>query len=262
MNTQAIGLFDSGVGGITIWQAIKKILPNEHTIYLADNQNAPYGEKSKDEIIALSEKNTEFLLNQNVKLIVVACNTASTNAIPHLRQKYKIPFIRIQPAIKPAGLQSRTKVIGLLATKATLESTMLEELKQVIPTQDIDIVGKYGKGLVEIVENNRMESPETYELLQKYLQPMLDKNVDQLVLGCTHYPFLIPQMQKILGQQVQIIEPGMAIARQTKRILTEFDLLAPENQHAKHYFYANKSTKALQSILRNYPEALIQKLAF
>jgi len=262
MNTQAIGLFDSGVGGITIWQAIKKILPNEHTIYLADNQNAPYGEKSKDEIIALSEKNTEFLLNQNVKLIVVACNTASTNAIPHLRQKYKIPFIRIQPAIKPAGLQSRTKVIGLLATKATLESTMLEELKQVIPTQDIDIVGKYGKGLVEIVENNRMESPETYELLQKYLQPMLDKNVDQLVLGCTHYPFLIPQMQKILGQQVQIIEPGMAIARQTKRILTEFDLLAPENQQAKHYFYANKSTKALQSILRNYPEALIQKLAF
>ena len=262
MNRQAIGLFDSGVGGISIWQAIQKVLPNEHTIYLADNQNAPYGEKSKDEIVALSEKNTEFLLNQNVKLIVVACNTASTNAIPHLRQKYKIPFIRIQPAIKPAGLQSRTKVIGLLATKATLESTMLEELKQVIPTQDIEIVGKYGKGLVEIVENNRMETPETYELLKKHLQPMLDKNVDQLVLGCTHYPFLIPQMQKILGQQVQIIEPGMAIARQTKRILTEFDLLAPENQQAKHYFYANKSTKALHAILKKYPDAIIQKLAF
>ena len=262
MNRQAIGLFDSGVGGISIWQAIQKVLPNEHTIYLADNQNAPYGEKSKDEIVALSEKNTEFLLNQNVKLIVVACNTASTNAIPHLRQKYKIPFIRIQPAIKPAGLQSRTKVIGLLATKATLESTMLEELKQVIPTQDIEIVGKYGKGLVEIVENNRMETPETYELLKKHLQPMLDKNVDQLVLGCTHYPFLIPQMQKILGQQVQIIEPGMAIARQTKRILTEFDLLAPENQQAKHCFYANKSTKALHAILKKYPDAIIQKLAF
>ncbi len=260
MNSQPIGLFDSGVGGISIWQAIRKLLPNEHTIYLADNQNAPYGEKSKDEIIALSEKNTEFLLNQNVKLIVVACNTASTNAIPHLRQKYKIPFIRIQPAIKPAGLQSRTKVIGLLATKATLESTMLEELKQVIPTQDIEIVGKYGKGLVEIVENNRMESPETYELLQKHLQPMLDKNVDQLVLGCTHYPFLIPQMQKILGQQVQIIDPGMAIARQTKRILTEFDLLAPDDQQAKYYFYANKSTKALQVRLKNYPKAVIKKI--
>ena len=262
MNQQAIGLFDSGVGGISIWQAIQKVLPNEHTIYLADNQNAPYGEKSKDEIIALSEKNTEFLLNQNVKLIVVACNTASTNAIPHLRQKYKIPFIRIQPAIKPAGLQSHTKVIGLLATQATLESTMLEELKQIIPTQDIKIVGKYGKGLVEIVENNLIETPETYDLLQKYLKPMLDQNIDQLVLGCTHYPFLIPQMQKIVGQQVQIIEPGMAIARQTKRILTEFDLLASENQHAKYYFYANKSTKALQVILNNYPEALIQKLVF
>lgn len=262
MNTQAIGLFDSGVGGISIWQAVKQILPNEHTIYLADNKNAPYGEKTKDEIIALSEKNTEFLLNQNVKLIIVACNTASTNAIPHLRQKYKVPFIRIQPAIKPAGLQSKTKVIGLLATQATLKSAMLAELKQIIPTQDIEIIGQYGKGLVEIVENNRMESPETYDLLQKYLQPMLIKNVDQLVLGCTHYPFLIPQMKKIVGNQMQIIEPGIAIARQTKRILTEFDLLAPENQYPIHYFYANKSIKALQAILQNYPEAIIQKKVF
>ncbi len=262
MNTQAIGLFDSGVGGISIWQAVKQILPNEHTIYLADNLNAPYGEKSKDEIIALSEKNTEFLLNHNVKLIIVACNSASTNAIPHLRQKYKVPFIRIQPAIKPAGLQSKTKVIGLLATQATLESAMLKELKQIIPTQDIEIIGQYGKGLVEIVEQNRMESPKTYELLQKYLQPMLDKHVDQLVLGCTHYPFLIPQMKKIVGNRMQIIEPGMAIARQTKRILTEFDLLAPENQHANHYFYANKSTKAIQTILQNYPEAIIQMKIF
>ncbi len=258
MNTQAIGLFDSGVGGLSIWQAVKQVLPNEHTIYLADNLNAPYGEKSKDEIIALSEKNSEFLLNRNVKLIIVACNSASTNAIPHLRQKYKIPFIRIQPAIKPAGLQSKTKVIGLLATKATLQSTMLEELKQIIPTQDIEIVGKYGKGLVEIVENVAMEQPETYSLLNQYLQPMLAKNIDQLVLGCTHYPFLIPQMQKILGEGVHIIDPALPIARQAKRILTEFDLLAPANQKANHIFYANQSIKALQVLLQQYPDSVIQ----
>ncbi len=258
MNTQAIGLFDSGVGGLSIWQAVKQVLPNEHTIYLADNLNAPYGEKSKDEIIALSEKNSEFLLNRNVKLIIVACNSASTNAIPHLRQKYKIPFIRIQPAIKPAGLQSKTKVIGLLATKATLQSTMLEELKQIIPTQDVEIVGKYGKGLVEIVENVAMEQPETYSLLNQYLQPMLAKNIDQLVLGCTHYPFLIPQMQQILGDKVRIIDPALPIARQAKRILTEFDLLAPANQKANHIFYANKSIKALQVILQQYPDSVIQ----
>ncbi len=262
VQTQAIGLFDSGVGGLSIWRAVKRILPNEHTIYLADNQNAPYGEKSKDEIIALSEKNTEFLLNQNVKLIIVACNTASTNAIPHLRRKYKVPFIRIQPAIKPAGLQSKTKVIGLLATKATLKSTMLNELKQIIPTQDIEIIGQYGKGLVEIVENVEMEQPQTYRLLERYLIPMMAKNIDQLVLGCTHYPFLIPQMQKILGDNVQIIDPALPIARQTKRILTEFDLLAPKNQKAKHYFYANKSIKALQIMLKNYSGIIIKLIDF
>jgi len=252
MNTEAIGLFDSGVGGISIWQAVNALMPNENTIYLADNKNAPYGSKTKDEIIALSEKNTEFLLNQNVKLIVVACNTASTNAIPHLRQKYNVPFIRIQPAIKPACLQSKTKKVGLLATKSTLNSKMLDELKQIIPVNDVEIIGQYGKGLVEIVENNQMESPETYRLLEQYLKPMLEQNIDQLVLGCTHYPFLISQMHKVLGNKVQIIEPSHAIARQTNRILTEFDLLAPENQEAKHLFYANKSTKALKSLLKEY----------
>ncbi len=125
-----IGFFDSGVGGLSIWKEVQKLIPFENTLYLADNKNAPYGEKTKEEIIFLSEKNTEYLLENNVKLIVVACNTASTNAIPYLRQKYKVPFIRIQPAIKPAGLMSRTKKIGLLATAGTIQSSMLGELQQ------------------------------------------------------------------------------------------------------------------------------------
>ncbi len=262
MTSQAIGLFDSGVGGISIWQAVNTLMPYEHTIYLADNKNAPYGHKTKDEIIALSEKNTEFLLNKNVKLIIVACNTASTNAIPHLRQKYHVPFIRIQPAIKPASLQSQTKKIGLLATQSTLQSNMLQELKEIIPVNDVEIIGRYGQGLVEIVENNRMESRETYRLLQKYLNPMLEQGIDHLVLGCTHYPFLIPQMKQILGASVKIIEPSMAIAKQSKRVLEKLNILAPENQKAKHEFYANHSTAALKKLLKNIPEAFIKKLEF
>jgi len=262
MKRSAIGLFDSGVGGISIWQAIHQLLPSESTIYLADNQNGPYGHKSKDEIIALSEKNTEFLLNQNVKLIVVACNTASTNAIPYLRQKYRIPFIRIQPAIKPAALQSRTGKIGLLATQSTLDSTMLSELKQIIPVKDVKIIGQYGKGLVDIVEAQEMESTHSFQLLKKYLIPMLAQNIDQLVLGCTHYPFLIPQMQKILGNKVQIIEPSQAIARQTKRILKAHQALAPDKQNNESIFYANKSIVPLQKILQNYPEVVIKKINF
>jgi len=262
MSIQPIGLFDSGIGGVSIWMAVQKLLPNENTLYLADNKNAPYGLKTKDEIIALSEKNTEFLLNLNAKIIVVACNTASTNAIPHLRQKYKVPFIRIQPAIKPAGLQSKTKKIGLLATEGTLKSEMLHELKQVIPTQDIEIIGQSGKGLVELVENQETESRKSQELLQKYLQPMLAKNIDQLVLGCTHYPFLIPQIKKIVGQKVQIIEPSYAIARQTQRILKEFDLENKKNENPQHIFYANKDITALQAILKKYQNIVIQKLDF
>jgi len=259
MNQQPIGLFDSGVGGISIWKAIREVLPHESTIYLADNLNAPYGGKTKEEIIALSEKNTEFLLSKNVKLIVVACNTASTNAIPYLRKKYSIPFIRIQPAIKPASLNSKTKKIGLLATQGTLQSDMLAELKGIIPVQDVEIIGQYGKGLVEIVEQGQMNTPETYSLLQKYLQPMLIQNIDQLVLGCTHYPFLIPQIKAIVGNNVQIVEPSLAIAKQTKRILTEFDLLADSNSKSTHFFYANKEIKALICFLPDNLNTFIKK---
>lgn len=257
MNSQPIGLFDSGVGGVSIWQAIQQLMPNEHTIYLADNKNAPYGHKTKDEIVALSEKNTEFLLAHNAKLIVVACNTASTNAIPHLRQKYKVPFIRIQPAIKPASLQSKTKKIGLLATQSTLNSDMLQELKQLEPIKGVEIFGQYGKGLVEIVENNQMESDETYRLLEEHLRPLIHQNIDQLVLGCTHYPFLIPQIQKVLGTQINIIEPSMAIAKQTKRILSEFDLLASQTQKARHLFYANGETDTLKKLLPDLTNIIV-----
>jgi len=171
INKNPIGLFDSGIGGTSIWKEIHQLLPYEDTIYLADSKNAPYGQKSKEEIIALSCKNTEFLLNQNCKLIVVACNTATTNAIKELRVKYKVPFIGIEPAIKPAALHSKTQKIGILATKGTLNSELF--YKNVEQYQDIQIIEQIGHGLVELIEAGKIDSEEMYQLLVKFLTPMV-----------------------------------------------------------------------------------------
>ena len=192
-NNNPIGLFDSGIGGTSIWKEIHNLLPNENTIYLADSKNAPYGQKSKEEIIQLSYKNTEFLLNQNCKLIVVACNTATTNAIKELRDKYDIPFIGIEPAIKPAATNSQTQKIGILATKGTLNSELF--YKNVEKFQDIKIIEQIGFGLVELIENGKINSAEMQDLLKQYLNPMIAQNIDYLVLGCSHYPFLIPKIR-------------------------------------------------------------------
>ena len=197
MSKQPVGIFDSGVGGTSIWKEIHALLPFENTIYLADSANAPYGTKGKDAIIQLSEKNTEYLLNHNSKIIVVACNTATTNAIKHLRQKYDVPFIGIEPAIKPAALQTQTKAIGILATKGTLSSELFYNTSQLY-SNGIEVVEQEGEGIVQLIESGKINSEEMKVLLEIYLKPMLKANIDYLVLGCTHYPYLIPQLLKML----------------------------------------------------------------
>ena len=194
MNNSPIGLFDSGIGGTSIWKEVIKLLPNENTIYLADSKNAPYGEKSPEAIIALSVKNTEYLISKGCKLIIIACNTATTNAINFLRANYTIPFIGIEPAIKPAALNSKTGAIGILATKGTLSSKLFEKTASEY-TQNILKIEQDGEGLVPLIENGQIDSMEMDILLDKYLRPMLEKNIDHLVLGCTHYPYLIPQIK-------------------------------------------------------------------
>src|SRR6476620_368335 len=168
-NTNPIGLFDSGIGGTSIWKEIHEMLPHENTVYLADSKNAPYGQKSKDEIIELSIKNTEYLLNQNAKIIVVACNTATTNAIKELRAKYDVPFIGIEPAIKPAANNSATQTIGILATKGTLSSELFNKAVEIY--QNTTIIEQVGHGLVELIESGRIDSPEMDRLLRQYLDP-------------------------------------------------------------------------------------------
>ena len=248
INSAPIGLFDSGIGGTSIWKEIHTLLPNENTIYLADSKNAPYGQKSKDEIIALSKKNTEFLLNQNAKLIVVACNTATTNAIDELRASYDVPFIGIEPAIKPAAKSSETHTIGILATKGTLSSELFS--KSVLNYPTTKIVEQVGFGLVQLIEEGKMNSKEMTLLLKSYLEPMVKENIDYLVLGCSHYPYLIPQIKKIIPKHIKIIDSGEAVARQTKNVLMETNLLSNDKKSSQ-IFYTNYNPMVLKSILKN-----------
>lgn len=248
MSTQAIGIFDSGVGGTSIWKEIHALLPQESTIYLADSKHAPYGQKPKEEIIALSVKNTEYLLEQNCKLIVMACNTATTNAIKHLRNTYDVPFIGIEPAIKPAALQTKTNSIGILATKGTLSSELFHNTAELFASK-IEIVEQIGAGLVELIENGKLNSIETKTLLQSYCKPMVEKNIDYLVLGCTHYPYLIPMLTEILPSSVTIIDSGAAVAKQTRSILEQLNILNNTKGKPNHLFYTNKETTTLQNLI-------------
>jgi len=256
MSQNPIGIFDSGLGGLTIYNEIHELLPHENTIYLADSKNAPYGGKSKQQIIEISVKNTEFLLKNKCKLIVVACNTASTNAVKYLREHYEVPIIRVQPAIKPAALHSKTKVVGMLATKGTLESELLFETAQRFAS-GVKVVEQVGEGLVDLIENGQMESPEMTRLLKKYVEPMLEHNIDQLVLGCTHYPFLTNQIQEITGDGVQIIDSGEAIARQTRVILEQEGLLNEDPKEGERIFYSNKNVQVLQGMLDLFHDNLV-----
>ncbi len=255
-NQNPIGLFDSGVGGTSIWKAIHQKLPNEATIYLADSKNAPYGDKSKEDIIALSEKNTEFLLNKNAKIIVVACNTATTNAISHLRQKYKVPFIGIEPAIKPAALNSNTKTIGVLATKGTINSQLFHQA--VLNFPNVKIIEQIGFGLVKLIENGQINHPETKQLLTEYLQPMIQQNIDFLVLGCSHYPYLIPIIQSIIPPHIKVIDSGEAVANQTHRVLENHNLKCESKLASNPIFYTNTNPQVLKELL-NHPYEVIHQ---
>ena len=252
MSTQPIGIFDSGVGGTSIFKEIKALLPNENTIYLADSKNAPYGTKSKAEITQLSIKNIELLLSKNCKLIVVACNTATTNAIKTLRENYTVPFIGIEPAIKPAALNTQTKAIGILATKGTLSSDLFHKTTDLY-SNSIKVIEQVGEGIVQLIENGDVYSDQMKTLLKLYLQPMINANIDYLVLGCTHYPYLMPLLLDILPKHVKIIDSGEAVAKQTKIVLEKLHLLNSQTSNAENTFFTNGNPLVLSTLLNeNY----------
>jgi glutamate racemase len=249
MNEKAIGIFDSGVGGISIWNELTQLLPFENTHYLSDSKNAPYGQKSKEQILQHCIKNTDFLIEKGCKIIVVACNTATTNAINILRKRYALPFVGIEPAIKPASLKTKSNSIGILATKGTLSSALFNETSKKY-LKGIRVTEQIGDGLVALLEEGKLHHPEMEALLEKHLRPMLNKNIDCLVLGCTHYPFLISKIRKITGNTIEIIDSGTAVARQTQSVLKENQLLNTTNSKTTHHLYSNGDPR----ILRRFPK--------
>jgi len=250
VSTKPIGIFDSGVGGTSIWKEVHALLPNEHTIYLADSYNAPYGAKGKERITELSKKNVELLIAKDCKLIVVACNTATTNAIKYLRANYKIPFIGIEPAIKPAALQTKTKAIGILATKGTLASDLFHTTTNLY-SNGINVIEQEGEGIVQLIESGKLYSEEMKGLLNIYLKPMLEANIDYLVLGCTHYTYLIPLLLDMLPKHIKIIDSGEAVAKQTKAVLEKYQLLNSQLIKSKNEFFTNGNPEVMQSLLGN-----------
>ncbi|KAA5827853.1 glutamate racemase [Algibacter amylolyticus] len=250
MSKQAIGIFDSGVGGTSIWKEIHALLPHEHTMYLADSINAPYGPKGKEAILALSIKNTEYLLSKDCKLIVVACNTATTNAITYLRAQYNVPIIGIEPAIKPAALQTQTHAVGILATKGTLSSALFSKTATLF-AKDVTIVEQIGDGIVELIEAGKLHTEAMKLLLKDYLEPMIKANIDYLVLGCTHYPYLMPILLELLPKHVKIIDSGEAVARQTKAVLKEHNLLNNAKAKSKSQFFTNGNPEVMKTLLGN-----------
>jgi glutamate racemase len=243
MLSNPIGIFDSGIGGLSVLKAIREILPNENIIYVADQAYAPYGKKSKTKISERAKAISSWLVVQQCKLIVVACNTVTTNSISKLRRDFSIPFVGIEPAIKPAALGSKTGVIGVLATEGTLTSELFH-LTSSDHTHGLRVVNQIGHGLVELVENGKMNSEEAEEQLSKIVKKMLNQPIDHLVLGCTHYPFLSKSLKKILPKHINIIDCSNAVARQTHRILDTHALHQKGNGKTKYF-----STGAIKKII-------------
>jgi glutamate racemase len=213
-----VGVFDSGIGGLSVLRSLAAVLPNEEFIYLADQARVPYGPRAIEEVRRFSEQVTEELLSRGVKLIVVACNTASAAALKHLRERYPVPFVGMEPAVKPAAETTRTGVVGVLATPATFQGELYASVVERF-ARDVRVLQHAPLGLVEQIEAGAFDSEETREILERALAPMLAEGIDTIVLGCTHYPFVIPQIEAIAGPGVRVIDPSPAVAAQTRRVL-------------------------------------------
>jgi len=213
-----VGVFDSGVGGLSILREIRQQLPAEDLVYFADTANCPYGSKTKPELQTLAVRIAGFLLDRGAKLIVVACNTASVAALATLRATFPVPFVGVVPAVKPAALATRTRRVAVLATPATFQGEMFDDLVRSFAA-DVQVIRQVCPGLVELVERGAVDGPEVRRLLERYLRPALEASVDTVVLGCTHYPFLRPVVEDIVGPGVGVLDSGEAVARQVGRVL-------------------------------------------
>ena len=257
LSDNPIGTFDSGVGGLSVLREIRRELPLESVLYVADSGNAPYGERPAEYIQERSVAITRALVERGAKAVVVACNTATAAAVGLLRHEFKVPIVAIEPAVKPAVAATRTGVVGVMATSVTISSTKL-----------LHLVGQYPApggtemqacpGLAEQVERGDLESSATRALVQQYVRPLVEKGADTIVLGCTHYAFLTPVIQDVAGPGVTVIDPAPAVARELRRRLTVASQLAPDNAVAsEHYFTTGdveQATRVMSQLLGRHVE--------
>lgn len=226
ISTGSVAVFDSGVGGLSVLRHIRAFLPHEHLLYLADQAHVPYGPRPASEIAAFARAITNFLLGQGAKIIVVACNTATAAALDVLRRHFpQVPFVGMEPAVKPGATRTKTGKVGVLATAGTFESQRYASLMSRF-AGDVILYENPCTGLVPLIEAGLLVDPQTEQLLDKCLAPMLAAGVDTIVLGCTHYPFVLPLIEGLVGPDVTVIDPALAVARQTRRVLQQRNLLA------------------------------------
>ncbi len=236
----SIGIFDSGAGGLSVYRELVKVLPRERYLYFSDNAHCPYGEKTAAYIQERGRTITEVLLGLGADIIVVACNTATAAAIATLRAEYPaVPFIGMEPAVKPAALGTKSGVIGVLATAGTLKGSKYLNTRGLYQ-DNVKIVEHVGQGFVELVENGILDGPEAEATVRASLQPLLDAGADTIVLGCTHYPFLQPLIERLAGPEVKVIDPAPAVARQTVRILQERGIPTGEGPFSVDLYFSGE----------------------
>lgn len=255
MNNNPIGVFDSGMGGLSVWRELCRQLPEESIVYFGDGANCPYGEKPADAVVGYIENAVRELLAYEVKLIVLACNTATMAAVKYLRSKYDIPFVGMEPAVKPAANSTRSGVVGVLATHSTLQSEWFAELSEKY-SDTARVVSSVGEGFVEAVEKGAEDSPETMELVRRAINPLIEAGADRIVLGCTHYPFLSGLIKEVVGETVDIIDPAPAVARRVEALLDELGLRTDIGHNSSYVFlsaadndYVDKLRRKADSLL-------------
>ena len=234
MNNNPIGVFDSGVGGLSVLLEIQRLLPNETTVFVADQAYVPYGGKTKEELISRVTKILEFFKEKNVKAVVMACNTATVYTIDVMRQKFDFPIIGTVPVIKTIVSLTKTGKTAVFSTPGTAKSPYLQELiKKFANNVSVECIG--GSNLEELVEKGEISTDQTFRILQKHLKPLVERGIDAIALGCTHYPFLKEKIQRIVGQKVKIVDSGGAVARRLKEVLTNENMLSAQKGTDLYY---------------------------
>ena len=246
----SIGMFDSGVGGLSVLRAIRALMPEEPILYLADQENVPYGSRSLEQVRKFSVAITNFLIAQGAKLIIVACNTASAAALNHLRAIFpKMLFVGMEPAVKPAAGHTQSGLVGVLATPATFQGELYASVIERY-SGDVEVLQHTCPGLVDQIEKGNLVGDQTRKILEDALGPMLDRGIDTVVLGCTHYPFVIPLIEEIVGDSVRVIDPAWAVAKQTKRLLEPIEVTNLKRKNISHRYFTSGDIKSFKSSLK------------